>query len=96
MRNQFSFWPRYDEFTLLPPESARDPNEVYTEEQGVNLFSGRTALFLRPSGRAELPRAIGGGFGRTEQIARIEVRAGGRLLRRLYVYACYDYRTLPL
>jgi 4-amino-4-deoxy-L-arabinose transferase-like glycosyltransferase len=96
MRNQFSFWPRYDEFTLLPPESARDPNEVYTEEQGVNLFAGRTALFLRPSGRAELPRAIGGGFGRTEQIARIEVRAGGRLLRRLYVYACYDYRTLPL
>ena len=96
MVNQFSFWPRYDEFVPLPPEAVRDPNEVYTEEQGVNLFAGRTALYLQSGERRESPRAISGGFGRTERIATIEVRAGGRLLRQLQVYACYDYRTMPL
>jgi 4-amino-4-deoxy-L-arabinose transferase-like glycosyltransferase len=96
MLNQFSFWPRYDEFVPLPPEVVRDPNEVFTEEQGVNLFAGRTALYLQSGERAGVPRAISGGFGRTERIAIIEVRAGGRRLRQLQVYACYDYRTLPL
>ena len=96
MLNQFSFWPRYDEFVPLTPEATRDPNEVYTEEQGVNLFAGRTALYLQSGERAGVPRAISGGFGRTERIAIIEVRTGGRRLRQLQVYACYDYRTLPL
>jgi hypothetical protein len=32
--NEFSFWLRYDEFVPLPPNTVRDPNEVYTEEQG--------------------------------------------------------------
>ena len=96
MVNQFSFWPRYDEFVPLPPDAVRDPNEIYTEEQGVNLFVGRTALYVQ-SGKGERPpRNIRGAFGRTERIATIEVRAGGRLLRELRVYACYDYRTMPL
>jgi hypothetical protein len=96
MQNQFSFWPRYDEFVPLPPNAARDPNEVYTEEEGVNLFTGRTALYLQEGKKERPPRNIRAAFGRTEQIATIEVRAGGRLLRELQVYACYDYRTMPL
>jgi hypothetical protein len=95
MVNQFSFWPRYDEFEPLPPNAPRDPNEIYTEEQGVNLFTGRTALFLQ-QGTKGLPRNIRNAFGRTEQIGKIEVRAGSRLLRELQIYACYDYRTMPL
>ena len=96
MVNQFSFWPRYDEFVPLPPNTVRDPNEIYTEEQGVNLFVGRTALYLQLGDKGGPPRSISGGFDHTERIATIEVRSAGRLLRRLHVYACYDYRTLPL
>ena len=68
----------------------------YTEEQGVNLFTGRNALFLQLGRRGHPPRSIRGGFGRTELISTIEVRTGGRVLRELRVYACYDYRTMPL
>jgi hypothetical protein len=95
MVNQFSFWPRYDEFVPLPENVKPDPNNTYTEEGGVNLFTGRTALFLKSPGKG-LPRSIRAGFKRTEPIATIQVHAAGRLLRELQVYACYDYRTLPL
>ncbi len=96
MVNQFSFWPRYDEFEPLPAKAPRDPNEIYTEEQGVNLFVGRSALYLQQGKKESLPRNIRNAFGRTEHIATIEVRTGSRLLRELQVFACYDYRTLPL
>ena len=96
MVNEFSFWPRYDEFVPLPAGTVQDPNDVYTEEQGVNLFTGRDALFLQEGKKKRPPRSIEGGFRRVEQIATIEVRAGGQFLRQLQVYACYDYRTLPL
>lgn len=96
MVNEFSFWPRYDEFVPLPPGTVRDPNDVYTEEQGVNLFTGRDALFVQEGKKKQPPDHIRAGFKRVEQIATIEVRAGGQFLRQLQVYACYDYRTLPL
>ncbi len=96
MVNQFSFWPRYDEFVPQPGNAPPEQNEIYTEESGVNLFTGRTALFLQLGKKERLPRSITGGFERTEPIATIEVRVHGRLLRHLQVYACYDYRTMPL
>ena len=96
MQNQFSFWPRYDEFVPLPPNVPRDPNEVYTEEEGVNLFTGRNAFYIQEGRREQAARNIRRGFERTEEIAIIEVRVHGRLLRELQVYACYGYRTLPL
>jgi len=96
MINQFSFWPRYDEFVPLPANAERAPDEVYTDEEGVNLFVGRTALYLQLGDKHSLPRSIRGGFGRTELIATIEVRTDDRLLREVQVYACYDYRTMPL
>jgi hypothetical protein len=96
MVNQFSFWPRYDEFVPLSPSAVRDPNEIYTEEEGVNLFTGRTALYLQLGRKERAPRNIRAAFGRTELIDTIEVRIGGRLLREVQVYACYDYRTMPL
>jgi 4-amino-4-deoxy-L-arabinose transferase-like glycosyltransferase len=96
MQNQFSFWPRYDEFVSLPLNAARDPNEVYTEEQGINLFTGRTAFFIQEGRKEYAPRNIRRAFQRTEQIAILEVRIGDRFLRELQIYACYDYHTLPL
>ncbi|MEO6872571.1 MAG: glycosyltransferase family 39 protein [Chthoniobacterales bacterium] len=96
MLNQFSFWPRYDEFEPLPPGVKLDPNDVYTEEQGVNVFIGRNALYLQEGKMERPPRSITGGFKRVEPIATIKVRVGDQLLRQLHVYACYDYRTMPL
>ncbi len=96
MVNEFSFWPRYDEFVPLPPNAVRDANEVYSEEEGVNLFTGRNALYLQEGKKKRPPTSIQQGFGRVEQIATIEVRTGGQPLRQLQVYACYDYRTLSL
>jgi len=96
MVNQFSFWPRYDEFEPLPPDAPRDPNEIYTEEQGVNRFVGRSALYLQQGNKGGIPRSIRNAFGRTQHIATIEVRVGNRMLRELQVFACYDYRTMPL
>src|SRR6185437_8604894 len=45
--NQFSFWPRYDEFVPATSVPAQNEGDVYTEEAGVNPFVGRSALFVR-------------------------------------------------
>src|ERR1051325_8569354 len=38
MVNQFSFWPRYDKFVDVKPGTQKPDAEVYTEENGLNLF----------------------------------------------------------
>src|SRR5207253_8484936 len=47
MVNQFWFLPRYEEFVELKPGVPRPENETYTEENGINPFVGRDALFIR-------------------------------------------------
>jgi hypothetical protein len=37
MVNQFSFWPRYDEFVELKPGAPLPEGEVYTEESGIDV-----------------------------------------------------------
>ena len=78
------------------PGARGAPNEIYTGAEGVGLFVGRNALYLQQGKKGGIPRSIRDAFGRTEYIATIEVRAGHRLLRELQVFACYDYRTMPL
>src|SRR5678815_5211045 len=94
--NQFSFWPRYDEFVELKPGASGSEGEVYTEENGINLFVGRDALFVQDAGRKNVPHNIQRGFSRAERVARIEVHRSGRLIRSWDVYLCLHYRTLPL
>jgi hypothetical protein len=94
--NQFSFWPRYDEFVEAPRRVEQEEGDLYTEEDGVNLFEGRSALYVQASLREEPARNIRAAFGSTERIAVIEVRRGGRLLRTLQIFLCRNYRTLPL
>ena len=96
MVNEFSFWPRYDEFEPVTKENAPEPNEIYTEEGGVNVFTGRNALYFQEGKRKGVPRSIQSGFKRVEPFSTIEVLSGTRLLRTIQVYACYDYRPLPL
>jgi len=94
--NQFSFWPRYDEFVDAPPNSSGAEGDVYTEESGVNQFAGRTALYIQASGKQDAPRNIRAAFQSTEHFRTIEVRRFGRILRTMRVFICKDYRTLPL
>jgi len=94
--NQFSFWPRYDEFVEAPANAPQPDGEVYTEEGGVNQFMGRNALYIQSARTDELPHNIRIGFETTEKIATIEVRRFGVHVREWQVFLCRNYRTLPL
>ena len=96
MVNQFSFWPRYDEFVEAPPKSFASGEDVYTEEKGTNLFVGRSALFIRDGEGADVPHNIHAAFQSTELIGTIEVRRYGERVRLWQVFLCRGYRTLPL
>jgi hypothetical protein len=93
--NQFSFWPRYDQFVEAPAGAKNESGDVYTEEGGVNPFEGRSAIYVQNSSR-EAPRNITAAFHSTEYYRTIEVRRYGRLVRTLQIYVCKNYRTLPL
>jgi 4-amino-4-deoxy-L-arabinose transferase-like glycosyltransferase len=94
--NQFSLWPRYDEFVELKPGAPRPEGEVYTEENGINLFVGRDALFIRDGKSDQVPHSIRAAFQSTEPVGRIEVRRYGKVIRAWQVFLCRNYRTLPL
>jgi len=96
MVNQFSFWPRYDEFIELKPGMPHPEGETYTEENGINLFVGRDALFIRDGEKGHVPHNIRSAFQSTEQVGTIEVQRYGRVLRTWQVFLCRNYRTLPL
>ena len=96
--NEFSFWPRYDEFDT-PPAGTVKQDSYYTEEQGVNLFEGRDALYVTDeskTGSERPPSAIERGFERVELVRLFRIERRGQPLRDLRVFACYNYRTLPL
>src|SRR5437870_12060727 len=96
MVNQFSFWPRYDEFVEIKPGTPRPDGEVYTEENGINLFMGRDALFIRNGEKDHVPHSIQAAFQSVEPVGIIEVRRHDRVLRTWEVFLCRNYRTLPL
>ncbi|MEP6686275.1 MAG: glycosyltransferase family 39 protein [Verrucomicrobiota bacterium] len=96
MRNQFSFWPRYDEFIERPPTEPPQKDEVYTEESGINPFEGRTALYIQDSGKEQPPHNIRAAFQSTDRVTTIEVRRFGQRVRSLDIFLCRTYRTLPL
>ena len=94
--NQFSFWPRYDEFVELKPGTPQPGGEVYTEENGISPFVGRDALFIRAGEKEHVPHNIRAAFQSTEPVGTIEVRRYGKVLRKWQVFLCRNYRTLPL
>jgi hypothetical protein len=94
--NQFSFWPRYDEFVEAPPNVPRPDGEVYTEESGINPFEGRSALYVQSSRTDDLPHNIRAAFQSTEKVATIEVLRFGGKMREWRIFLCRTYRTLPL
>ena len=96
MVNQFSFWPRYDQFVELKPGMQRPDGEVYTEENGINLFLGRDALFVRSGEKGRVPRNIEAAFQSNELVGTIDVSRYGKVIRTWQVFLCRSYRTLPL
>ena len=96
LQNQFSFWPRYDEFVEQPSRAAPSPNEVYTEESGINPFVNRSALYVQEGNKEHVPHNIRAGFQSSERVATIEVRRFGEFVRTWQVFLCRNYRTLPL
>jgi hypothetical protein len=94
--NQFSFWPRYDEFVEAPRRPPEAEGDIYTEEDGVNLFEGRSALYIQANGKPDIPRNIKAAFGSVDLFTTIEVQRFGKTMRRLQVFLCRNYRTLPL
>jgi hypothetical protein len=96
IENQFSFWPRYDEF--LPANSAtiQDETDRFTEEGGVNPFIGRDALFIRDRATGRAPHNIREGFQSVSPVATIEVRRFGEHVRTWQVFLCQKYRPVPL
>jgi hypothetical protein len=94
--NQFSFWPRYDEFVEAKSAEAQSERAVYSEENGVNLFAGRSALFVREGSKDRAPHSIAAAFESTELVGTIEVRRFGTSIRRWQLFLCRNYRSLPL
>jgi hypothetical protein len=96
IENQFSFWPRYDEFVAANNAVASDDTDRFTEEGGVNPFLGRDALFIRDRATGRAPHNIRAGFESVSPIATIEVKRYGDHLRTWQVFLCQKYRPVPL
>jgi hypothetical protein len=96
IENQFSLWPRYDQFVEAPPNTPLPDGEVYTEESGINPFEGRSALYVQSGKSPIVPHNIRAAFQTVDRIATIEVRRFGTVMREWNVFACRKYRTLPL
>jgi hypothetical protein len=88
LSNQFGLWPRYDDFV----PTAQAPDEYFQELKAVNPYLGRSALYVTEEEPADLPQTITSAFVRCTPYATISLSAG----RKLRVYLCEDYQTMPL
>ena len=94
IENEFSFWPRYDEFVEADPSVKRDT--TFSEEAGINPFIDRTALYITDSPEASPPQNLQSAFTRWELLAVYQLDRRHLPLRQIRVFACYQYQTLPL
>ena len=93
--NQFSFWPRYDQFVDAPQTPGQSPEESFTEQKGVNLFVGRSALLIRNPAKGP-SHNVRAAFESIEPIGNIELRRFGEHVRHWQIFLCRRYKTLPL
>jgi hypothetical protein len=93
--NEFSFWPRYDQFVEGPSNPNQPSEDAFTEQKGENPFVGRSALLIRNFGKNP-PHNIRAAFESTEPVGTIELRRFGKHVRYWQVFLCRHYRTLPL
>jgi hypothetical protein len=94
IQNEFSFWPRYDEFVEADPSAKIDT--TFTEEAGINPFIDRTALYITDRPEASPPQNLQSAFTRWQLVAVYELKQNDLPLRQIRIFACYQYQTLPL
>jgi hypothetical protein len=84
LTSQFGIWPSYGNFI----ETDKSTDEFFTEQKGYNPFIGRHALYMGE----ELPQTVKGAFSEVKPLRDIKLPDG----RRMVIYLCLDYQTLPL
>jgi hypothetical protein len=89
LASQFGLWPRYDQF-LEAPEDRLNP--LFLEQQGINPYLGRSAIYIGRENPSALPQTISNGFARVVPLEKITDPSG----RVFYLYFCEDYQTAPL
>ena len=83
IRNQFSFWPRYDQ---------RDPSAT-----PVSPFLGRDAYFFDDSDDSDgAPPEVTQAFDDVQAVGLVEIHRLGLPMRRLTVFSCTNYRGTDL
>lgn len=96
LENQYSFWPRYDEFVELPKEAAPVDPMFVKEGNAVNQFVGRNALFVTDNTEGIPPTEILRAFEKVVATGEYDVFRRGQLVKRWRVFLCWNYNTLPL
>jgi hypothetical protein len=92
LSDQFGLWPRYDEFFETPqPQPGEMFTEQFTEQQGINPYIGRSALYLSTESPEDLPQTIRSGFSRILPLEEIFTSQG-----IWFLYLCEDYQGAPL
>ncbi|MBV8213040.1 MAG: glycosyltransferase family 39 protein [Verrucomicrobia bacterium] len=94
IENEFSFWPRYDEF--VEPADKSEINSLFSEQAGVNPFINRTALYITDSPEEAPPQNLQNSFTRWELVDHFQVNRRDEPLHQFRIFACYQYQTLPL
>lgn len=94
IENEFSFWPRYDEF--VEPADKSEINSLFSEQAGVNPFINRTALYITDSSEETPPQNLQNSFTRWELVDHFQVNRRNEPLHQFRIFACYQYQTLPL
>ena len=94
IQNEFSFWPRYDEF--VEPTDKSEVNSLFSEQAGVNEFINRTALYITDAPEQTPPQNLQNSFTRWELVRSFQVDRRRQPLREIRIFACYQYQTLPL
>ena len=93
--NQFSFWPRYDQWVDAPANANQSTEDKFTEQKGVNPFIGRSALLIRNPAKGP-SHNIRAAFESAEPVGRLELKRFGRHVRYWQIFLCRHYKTLPL
>ena len=95
IESEFSFWPSYDQF-VDAPKTDKPAGGYYTEEDGVNPFMGRNALYITDDIDDTPPSALQRGFERVEMIKLFNITRHGLPLKQIRIFACHNYQTVPL
>jgi hypothetical protein len=89
LSTQFGLWPRYDDFVVTD----KPADELFQMEGNTtNPYMGRSALYLSDEEPDDLPQTIKSAFSNVSPYATLTLEGG----RKMRVYLCEDYQTMPL